>query len=120
MDRLRTGLASRFDDAFDVEIAVTRARRTDVHRFVGKACVPRIGVGIRKHSYRAHPQATSGPDDPARDFASIAYQNLGEHGLKPRANSAAAFRGMRRCLPWPPASLEGWRCTALFPRSRPH
>ena len=62
----------------DVEIAVARRRRPDMHRLIGLAHMQRIGIGIAEDGDRAIAQRLRRAHDPARDLAAIGDQDFAE------------------------------------------
>src|SRR6516165_10394561 len=81
------------DDAGNVQVTVSRRRRTDAERFVGQAHVQRAAVRLRIHGHSAQVQFAAGADDAHRDLTAVRDQDLGKHDGGPFPGSLGADAG---------------------------
>ena len=76
------------DDGGNVQITQRQLRRADADRFVGKAHVQRIPVGLAVDRDRADAEFLARADHAQRNLAAIRYQNLLEHDSESSQPSA--------------------------------
>src|ERR1700722_262364 len=74
MHGLRTALASGFDHARDVEIAVARPCRPEQDGLVGHGDMHGVAVSLGIDRHRAQPHRLCGADHTTGDLATIGYQ----------------------------------------------
>ena len=79
MDGIRAGDFAGRDDLVNVEIAVTRGRRTDADTFVSKAHMHGICVSRRMDGYSRDAQFAAGPQDAQGDFTTVGDEDLVKH-----------------------------------------
>src|SRR5258705_6592250 len=77
MNELGTALASRGEDALDVEVGLARGRGAETHGGVGLAYERQRRIGIRIRGHCAEAEAARGAEDAPRDLAAVRYQNNG-------------------------------------------
>ena len=85
MDRLRSGVQGDLDDPVDPQVALSRCRRPDPDRGVGKTDVLGCRVGVAIDRDRLHPQLAARPDDADRDLAAVCNQDSTERRTRHRA-----------------------------------
>ena len=79
MHRLRARRARRCDDAFVAKIALSRSRTADMHRFVARRDMFRIGVRVGIYRHARDAETLAGGGHPAGNLATVGDQNLVEH-----------------------------------------
>ena len=75
VDGLSSGAHGRVDDRRDVEVAVTRGRRTDCDRQVGRGDMAGGGVGIAVDGHRPDAHRLQCADHPDGDLTPVGDQN---------------------------------------------
>ena len=80
MDGVGAGDLGGGNDARDIELGLSRARRADANVVIGEADVQRfaIGGGVYRNGFDAKLAARA--DDPERDLAPVCDQNFLKHG----------------------------------------
>jgi hypothetical protein len=84
------GGAGRFDDAFNLQIAVARRRRADPVGLIGHSDEHRVRIGVGIHRDGPDPEAFRRTDDAAGDLAAIRDQDAFEHGLSSSFDPSAS------------------------------
>src|SRR5579871_543488 len=79
MDGVNVGDFCRADYSGNIQIALRGARRPDAYRFIGKAHMERITVGIAVNRYSADSQLLACANHAQSNFATIGNQNFFEH-----------------------------------------
>ena len=94
MNGVRAGDLARRNDRGNVEIAVTRRRRTDAYALVGELDVHRVPVGGRIDRDGRDAELLGRAHDPERDFATVGDQDFIEHrgGLPGRWGGGGCLR----------------------------
>src|SRR5262245_19969179 len=80
MNRLRPALPRGSDDRRDVEVALARGSRPDVHRFVRLLDVQRALVYVRIDRNRTQPETACGAQHATGDLATVGNEERPEHG----------------------------------------
>ena len=78
MNRVGPGALGSAEQGVDVQIAVARRRRPDMHRHIGLAHMQRIGIRVAEDGDGAITQRLCRAHDPARDLAAIGDQDFAE------------------------------------------
>ena len=81
VNRLRTGLQCRIQNALPLQITVLHRRAANMHRFVASLHMRSLSVCVGIHSDSAHAHALSGGGDAAGDLAPVGNQYFVEHGI---------------------------------------
>ena len=75
MDRVSTARGRRLEQARDVEVALRRRRRPDVHRAIGGLHVRTGAIGVGVHRHRLDAVLVTGAHDPQGDLPAVRYQD---------------------------------------------
>jgi|GEM_PF-3479067 len=81
MNRIHIRNLGRADHGRNIQVALSRARRTDADSLVGKAHVQRMPVRLAIDSDRANAHFLAGVDDTQRNFAAIGDEYFTKHSL---------------------------------------
>ncbi len=79
MDRVHVGNLGRTDYCRNIEVALVQPRRPDANRFVGKAHMQRIAVGLAVDGHRLDAQFLAGADHAQGNLTAVRNQDLLEH-----------------------------------------
>ncbi len=79
MDRVGTGDFARGKDRRNIQVAVSRRRRTDANAFIGEPHMHRILVRGRMHRDGGDAELLAGAQHPKRNLSAVGDQDLVEH-----------------------------------------
>jgi len=97
MNRIGACYLGRGDESRDVEIRLTRGRRSDADIVVGEAHVQRLAIGFGVDGDCLHTEFLARTNYTQRDLAAVRNKNLVEHRY------------------WIPASVNASQCVSLAP-----
>ena len=105
---------SRADHARNIQIAARAFCRPDADRFIGKAHVQTIAVGLGVNRNRADAQLPRGAYHAQRDLSAIGDKNFVEHAIRWRGWRTALHHTPRDCRFRPASRLSRHRNPIRF------
>ncbi len=78
MDGVDVSDLGRTDDRGNIQIALGRRRRSDAYSLIGISDMQSFAISLGMHGDGLYPHLLARPNDPARDLATIGYQNFAD------------------------------------------